>query len=186
MTDMRAAAGVRGYLGMRFASGSFTMTVLPAGTYSYAVEYTDGVQEFGEFTVEDIASRTPIITAEGVTGDWSLIARVKYAPGTTMGQMFNMEKDIIKHAIDGEIVSGEDEDGFIYEPASFEECRKAILAAFDNAVYHCLEANAFGRVYDYLLEKNGVTYTLQEILLSKAIEDSRFNDYQYEPPEEGE
>ena len=98
----------------------------------------------------------------------------------TQGQMFNEVKEKIKHALNGEMFYAENENGIIYRPASKEECNDYILKAFDMAVYHCLEANAFGRVYDYLLEKHGVRYTIQEILMSKAVEDLRFQDYKYE------
>ena len=110
----------------------------------------------------------------------------EYGSGLTMGKCFNMDKERIKKALDGYLVVGEDKNGFIYEKASQEECREFILRKFDNAVYHCLESMAFGRVYDYIMAKNGVKYTMEEILLSKAIEDERFQDYQYEPFDGGE
>jgi len=109
----------------------------------------------------------------------------EYGPGLTMGQIFNLDKEQIKHALNGELMYAEDEEGrFLYRPASPEECREFILRTFDNAVYHCMEANKFGKVYDYIIEKNGVKYTIQDILLSKAIEDAKPSDYHYEPFEE--
>lgn len=105
----------------------------------------------------------------------------EYAPGMTAAQIFNMDKERIKHALDGELMYSENEEGIIYRPASREECRDFILRKFDNVVYHLLESYKFGRIYDYLMEKNGVKYNMQDILLSKAIEDCKPCDYQYEP-----
>lgn len=111
----------------------------------------------------------------------------KYGPGLTMGQIFNLDKERIKHALMGELLYTEAEDGMtIYRPASKEECREFILRKFDNAVYQCLEQMKFGRVYDRIIEKNGVRYTIQDILISKRLEDEKPCDYQYEPLEEDE
>ena len=106
----------------------------------------------------------------------------EYGPGLTMGQIFNIDKERIKHALAGELLYTDTESGeLIYRPASPEECREFILRKFDNAVFHCLEQMKFGRVYDWIIEKNGIHYTIQDILISKRIEDERPCDYQYEP-----
>ena len=109
---------------------------------------------------------------------------MEYGPGLTAGKIFNMDKERIKHALRGELVYSEGEDGFIYRPASKEECDEFILRKFDNVVFQLLESYKFGRIYDYILEKNGVKYSISDILLSKAIEDCKPEDYQYEGEDE--
>ncbi len=57
-----------------------------AGTYSYVVEYTDGVKEFGEFTINSNLwtgeGNTPVFTANGITNmAQSKFIRARYAPG---------------------------------------------------------------------------------------------------------
>ena len=103
-----------------------------------------------------------------------------YGTGRTMGQKFNMDKERIKHALNGELAYSKNENGFIYRPAPIEECESFILKTFDNVVYHLLEMTKFGRIYDYLLEKNGIKYSMQDIMIGKAIEDCKPDDYQYE------
>lgn len=115
----------------------------------------------------------------------------KYGPGLTIGQVFNLEKEQVRHALKGELMCGEDGNGFIYRKAAKEECDRYILSAFDNAVFHLLEANKFCRVYDEILERKGVRLTVQDILLGKAIEDCKTEDYHFgvydcEEFEEGE
>ena len=46
----------------------------------------------------------------------------EYASGFTFGRRCMMDKERIKHALKGELVIGEDENGFIYGKASRVEC----------------------------------------------------------------
>ncbi len=105
----------------------------------------------------------------------------EYGSGLTLGKMFNMEKERIRHALNGMLAYDEDETGFKYRKASKEECDRFILSRFDNAVYHCLESNSFGHVYDKIIQKHGITITLQDILIYKTLVDSQPCDYEYEP-----
>lgn len=101
--------------------------------------------------------------------------------GKTLAKTLMEIKERIRHAMNGELPQGEDENGTIYKSASREECDKYILAAYDQAVYHCLEANKFGKVYDKILEKNGIKPTMKEIVLLKADEDAKKTEYEFEP-----
>ena len=101
--------------------------------------------------------------------------------GKTLDKTLMEKKEMIRHAMNGELPQGEDENGTIFRSASREECMQYILAAYDNAVYHCLESNKFGKVYDRILEKNGIKLTMKEIVLLKADEDAKKTDYEFEP-----
>lgn len=77
----------------------------------------------------------------------------EYGSGMSMADMFNLDKERIKMALKGELVSGEDESGFTYAPASKEECEEYILKAFDNAVFHCLKCARSGRALEKILNE---------------------------------
>lgn len=107
----------------------------------------------------------------------------EYGPGLTSGQCFNMDKERIRHALKGELICGESENGFEYAPASKEECEKFILLAFDNAVFQCKQALDSGRVHERILKEN-TKLSDQEVfqLYLRYMEEERqkYNDYIYE------
>ena len=111
----------------------------------------------------------------------------EYGPGLTSGQMFNKDKERIRHALNGEILCGEDENGFIYQKASKEECDKYILSTFDNAVFEVQRANTSGRALNRIikeytdLSEMDIFQIYQDFVME---EDAKFNDYIYETNEE--
>ena len=69
----------------------------------------------------------------------------EYGSGISFSTARMYDKERIKHAFMGELMCGEDENGFIYAPASKEECEKFILSAYDSAVYCAIQAIASTR-----------------------------------------
>lgn len=113
----------------------------------------------------------------------------EYGPGLTMGQCFSNDKERIRHALDGELFCGEDEEGnFEYMMATREECCEYIISAFDNAVYQALSAMASGRALDAIMRKHGIEPDLKEYMATVEEENTRFEgDYTYDCNcEEGE
>ena len=112
----------------------------------------------------------------------------EYGSGLTFGQVCNFDKERIKHALRGELMCGEDENGFVYAPASREECERYILRAYDECVYQALQSMDSGRALDRLMKNHGLvmgeTYKLPEYMVLVEEEHQRFNDYVYEPDEE--
>ena len=112
----------------------------------------------------------------------------EYASGLTFGQTRNLDKERIRHALRGELVCGEDENGFIYAEANREDCERFILSAYDDCVYQAKQAMDSGRALERLLKSKGVeigvTYTLAEYMafLEKATLES--DDYLYEKDNE--
>lgn len=107
----------------------------------------------------------------------------EYGPGLTSGQCFNMDKERIKHALRGELVCGESENGFEYAPAPQEECEKFIISAFDNAVFQCKQAHDAGRAHERILKE--CTKLSDKEIMAKYIkymaeESQKYNDYIYE------
>lgn len=78
----------------------------------------------------------------------------EYGPGLTMKQCFKYDRERIQHALDGELVSDETAEGFVYSAAPEEACREYILGAFDNACYHAMEQMASGRAMEKVLKKH--------------------------------
>ena len=108
----------------------------------------------------------------------------EYGSGLTFGQTRNLDKERIKRALRGELVCGEDENGFIYAKANREDCERFILAAYDDCVYHAKQAMDSGRALERLLKSKGVevgvTYTLDEYMTFTEEATREFDDYLYE------
>ena len=107
----------------------------------------------------------------------------EYGSGLTSGQCFNMDKERIKHALQGELVCGENEKGFIYTSASKEECERYILSAFDNAVFQCKQALDSGRANDRILREHtdlSDDKIFRLYLAYMGEESQKYNDYIYE------
>ncbi|MBP5718027.1 MAG: hypothetical protein J6X53_03490, partial [Abditibacteriota bacterium] len=98
--------------------------------------------------------------------------------------VFSMDRERISHALRGELMCGEDENGFLYRKATPEECSLCILNAYDNCAYRALELAAGGRAMERIMKEHGLicgeTYTLQEYMEAKEEELQRYKDYQCE------
>lgn len=107
----------------------------------------------------------------------------EYGSGLTLGQCCNYDKERIKHAFKGELMIGEDENGFVYEPASREECEAYILRAYDNLYYQAKQLADSGRAMDRLAGKymkGGFQKHFREYVNIMSQEHCRYNDYVYE------
>lgn len=107
----------------------------------------------------------------------------EYGPGLTSGQCFNMDKERIRHALKGELICGESEDGFNYAAATKEECEKFIMSAFDNAVFQCEQALTSGRAYERILKEHTKLSDKEIFKLYIAYmgeESQKYNDYIFE------
>lgn len=100
----------------------------------------------------------------------------------SFGQMANMEKERIKHAMEGERLVGEDDDGLIWESCSDDECNSEILAVFDECVYEALQAMHAVRALD-LMASGGVPYTFENYAKALASTDT-VEEYVYEGDQE--
>ena len=109
----------------------------------------------------------------------------EYGNGLSFGQTRNLDKERIKRALRGELVCGEDENGFIYAEASREDCERFILSAYDDCVYQAKQSMDSGRALERLLKSKGVeigvTYTLAEYMNFMESARRESDDYIYEP-----
>lgn len=107
----------------------------------------------------------------------------EYGSGLTFGQTRNMDKERIKHALRGELMCGEDENGLVYAKATPEECAAYILSAYDDCVYHAKQAMDSGRALERLMKGKGVECTPEEYGALMEAARLEFDDYQYEKPD---
>lgn len=106
-----------------------------------------------------------------------------YGSGLTFGQIANMEKERIKHALEGEKCAGEDESGFIWVPCSDEDADAEILAIFDNCVYQALEAMHSSRALGKIAVQHGYQNNQAEYM--KALKETEItSEYVYEGEQE--
>jgi hypothetical protein len=107
----------------------------------------------------------------------------KYGPGLTSGQIANMEKEMIKHALQGELQVGEEENGIIYELCEKSECDKYIIDAYDALYCQLEQALASGRALEKIAKDHGYNSDLAEYM--DALKDTAMaTDYEYEEGEE--
>ena len=76
----------------------------------------------------------------------------KYGNGISYQDAKYLDREEIEQALKGLIRVGEDENGFIYEPGTKEQCDKVILDNYDDVVYQSLECNRHSRVVEALIK----------------------------------
>lgn len=106
------------------------------------------------------------------------------------GKACMQEKELIIHALKGELESGMAEDYKpVYNKAPAEECEKAVIAAYDEVVFQAQSALASGRAMERLFEE--VTGTPASKYMHRYIELMqeevlKAKDYTYETSKEEE
>lgn len=111
----------------------------------------------------------------------------RYGNGIDFQQAMMYDKEQIKQALKGKLVSGENENGeFVYCDASEKDCGEFILQAFDNAVYHAIDGMASGRAFEQVLLNHGLSVMDYFNEFRELYEKERERDaqgvYEYEPP----
>ena len=74
----------------------------------------------------------------------------KYGPGLPFKEVCELELEQIEHALNGELMSGEDESGFTYEKRSEEKCKAFILDAYKECAHQGLVAMHGSRAIEKL------------------------------------
>ncbi len=111
----------------------------------------------------------------------------EYGSGISLAQAFKYDKERVLHALKGELMVEENADGFIYEPASKEECDEYIISAFDNAVYHVFEGHSAAKAIETLFpeivpssQKDLLNYMVAKEMALKEIR----GDYKFDIEED--
>ena len=106
----------------------------------------------------------------------------EYGPGMTIGSAAELDKDRVRHALMGELMCGEDDRGFVYEPASREECERYILDVIDYWVYQAKHLADSGRAMERVMEAHGfsVLNHFREYVDEMAKASTEYDDYIYE------
>lgn len=87
----------------------------------------------------------------------------EYGSGISFGQARSYDKERIKMALQGKLVSREGKDGFEYDKGDKEDCKNFILDAYDESVYQCYQAIISARalermLFDLLPERSAVDF----------------------------
>lgn len=108
----------------------------------------------------------------------------EYGSGVSLTQAFNYDKERLLQALDGKLICGETEEGFVYAEATPAECRDFIITVFDNAVYHALQGYRSGKIMEKVAEANGVDIysgqtflDYQHFMQKLAEEETELYDY---------
>ena len=119
----------------------------------------------------------------------------EYGAGMSLTEAFNNDKERICAALEGMLIVGEDEKGWVYKKADKEECKKYILKCFDNAVYHALQGYRSGKALEETLGSCGIKTEKLPGFLTKYMEvsnrlaleqENREDRYMYEDDYETE
>lgn len=104
----------------------------------------------------------------------------EYGPGMTIGGAGELDKERVRHALDGELICGESERGFGYAPAPKEECDAYILSVVDKWVYQAKELADSGRAVERVMAAHGWRMPFGEYIAAMDEASREYNDYLYE------
>lgn len=105
----------------------------------------------------------------------------EYGSGLTMGQCATYDKERVEHAMHGELACGEDEGGFVYEPATREECESYILGVVDKWYFEAKRLADSGRATERIMQQHGWHVDLVEYMREMAYaEREHRGEYVYE------
>ncbi len=88
----------------------------------------------------------------------------EYGSGVSFKQTCEYDRERIQKALKGELVYGENEDGFLYIGASKDDCKRYILEAYDQACYMASEAMHSGRALEKIAKDHGYDGDLLEYM----------------------
>lgn len=106
----------------------------------------------------------------------------EYGSGMSLAQVAELDKERVKHALNGELVCGEDENGFVYEPATREECDRYILEVVDSWYHQAKRLADNGRAIERLCKSHGfdpMSYFHEYVLLMAEAE-NEYATFAYE------
>ncbi len=86
----------------------------------------------------------------------------KYGSCVTFSEACAMDKERIKRALQGELIFGETDTGFVYRSETKEDCTDFVVSTYDNLVYEAIKSNAVANVLNQILEKNNIKVPIDE------------------------
>ena len=105
----------------------------------------------------------------------------EYHSGITLGQAGEFDKERVRHALAGELMCGEDENGFVYKSAPKEECDAFILDVVDNWVFESKRLADSGRAIERIMNRHGFQMDFHEYLIEMhSAEVEHAGDYLFE------
>ena len=106
----------------------------------------------------------------------------EYGPGMTMGQAAELDKERVRHALAGELMCGEDGNGFVYEPAPKDECEAYILGVVDEWYFQAKQMADSGRAMERVAAANGFRFEnhMREYMDEMARTSQEYGGYVFE------
>ena len=107
----------------------------------------------------------------------------EYGSGLTIGMEAELDKERIKHALKGELVVDQNEEGFVFAAVSnVDDCRKDIIYRFEKYVHKAQEGMAAARAYENILKRRGVKvesmkFAINEFMPEYEREIKKFQDF---------
>ena len=96
---------------------------------------------------------------------------------TTIGKKGQLDKELVAHALKGELTVGETEDGWEYGAAPKEECDRFVLEVLDWWVCQCKELADSGRAMEAVMDRHGFKMPFQEYIEEHARATREYDDY---------
>ena len=96
---------------------------------------------------------------------------------TTIGKKGQLDKELVAHALNGELAVGETEDGWEYEAAPKEECDRFVLEVLDRWVCPCKELADGVRAMEAVMNRHGFELPFREYIEEHERADREHDDY---------
>lgn len=96
---------------------------------------------------------------------------------TTIGKKGQLDKELVAHALKGELAVGETEGGWEFEEASKEDCDRFVLDVLDWWVCQCKELADSGRAMEAVMDRHGFKLPFLEYVEERTRAASEHDDY---------
>lgn len=96
---------------------------------------------------------------------------------TTIGKKGQLDKELVAHALKGELAVGETEGGWEYEAAPKEECDRFVLEVLDWWVCQCKELADSGRAMEAVMNRHGFKLPFREYIEESMKAAREYDDY---------
>ena len=95
----------------------------------------------------------------------------------TIGSAGEQDKELVRHAMRGELPTIETDDGWEFEAASREDCERFVLEVVDKWVCQCKELADSGRAVERVMSRHGFKLPWKEYMDEMAAASREYNDF---------
>lgn len=95
----------------------------------------------------------------------------------TIGRKGQQDKEMVMHALKGELPVGETEDGWEYEGAAKEDCDRFVLEVLDHWVCQCKQLADSGRAMEAVMKRHRFKMPFMEYFEEMTKAEREYDDY---------